>query len=163
IVRRFGITLPILRQEMDAVRGAWRAAAPKEEGRVKNEELKNKPAAPKDEFDFRESPLLKEFNFDIKFRNVEERAQFELTVGKFERVLREDLVSGLAKNALMTWLSLERLRRSLTDEDLYYGRMKERRDDETQAQRMANDYNDAIEKILNLCPWASQIAGKFAL
>ncbi len=176
IVKQMGLSLPKLNEELAALRGVWKshsAKLPKTERTF--EEVVDKPetgdrrpetgdqSSKNGEFSFRDEPLLKEFNFDIKFKSSEERSQFAAMVEGFVRVLREPLVAGVARNALMTRLQLDRMRLKINNETEYEGKTKEFREDSNMIQRLSSDYDESIKKILDLCPWASQIAGKHAL
>ena len=156
LLETYGLTRPQLRAELDAVRGAWGAVQQLEAG---PEVVR--PAVGAELLDLEEDPLLTEFNFNLRL-DSEERVWFVARVRDFEKVLREKLVGGLARNCLLTALRQRRLDTRVDRASANNVGGKEWKADLKLSQDLAQAFNLQVEKILELCPWASAIAGKQA-
>lgn len=157
-----GVTRSQLKQELDAVRGVWVAFLKTSAPAAVEPEPEKPKATPTYELNLADDPLLKEFNFRVKFADATERDWFVAKVRDFETVLREKMVSGLAHSACLTALRLHRLSYRLdTYEEKHIGG-KEWKADYELTNKITDEYNRQLKQILDLCPAASHLAGKMA-
>lgn len=153
-----GITRAQLQQEVDVARGIWQAAKPAPE--LKAVAQVEKPFFTELQLTD-DDKVVREYGFPpLQWRDTDERNWFVGTVRDFDRVLKEKMSKGLAIAALMLGLRIRRL-------DIVMEQMKGTGGKDwvtlmKTANEMAKQYNDAIEQIVKLCPWASQIAGKYS-
>lgn len=160
LCEKLGLTPKQLGAELEAARGAWLAA--RRWDRERQAEAQPKPSdavlvATTDE------DLLKKYQFDGLELNESERKWFFERVRQFQKVLDEPIVSGLGRNALVAELRSRRLDARVDSFPSEKVGSKEWRDLLATAQNTAKSYNELIEKILDLFPAASNIAGKQAL
>jgi hypothetical protein len=146
-----GLTRPQLKQELDAVRGAWQAQKPKDEsGGEPEKELR-------EEFRFEDEETLREHGLDMKFESGSERAWFARRVKDYEKILREPFAAVLGRNALMSELRMRQVDNLLNESSSrgveWKGLLKVRQD-------LDSGYQDLLKQLRELCPWAGAIAGK---
>jgi len=148
-----GLTTKQLQAELDAVRGSWRAIAPPPP-----------PSAPppppsRRDLPFATDDLLKRYDIRIKFRDQDEADVFLKRIADYEKLLNEPRVRGLARNTLMTEFQLRRLDEYIAG--MSEGTVEWRKNLEIR-KSLDQTYNDQLEQINKLAPWAGMIAGKFA-
>lgn len=170
LCEKFQLSRPQLKAELDAVRGTWdgflKASVSQESPRsnVQSPKSGQEPdAKPTFELNLADDPILKEYSFRVTFSNGEERDWFIGKVKDFEPVLREKIVSGVAHTACLTALRLHRLNYRLDTFDEKDVGSASYKAAFNFAKEVAEDYNKQVKQILDLCPSASQLAGKMAL
>lgn len=153
-----GITSKQLQGELDTARGTWRGR-----NRPSAEEIVQQTEAPAgDELPLGEADaaLLKKYRFNVRLKQ-DEMEWFIDRVKQFSKILDEDLLVGMARNALNDELQLHRIEKWLSEGTAQVGSVEWKQMINTRA-KMAEDYNKLLDKLWEKCPWAGNIAGKYA-
>jgi hypothetical protein len=165
-----GLTKDAFQQEMEVARGIWRGMAPQGEAaeaeaqaevRGQRSEGGEKPPPPTDLF--APDPVLAKFDIRVTFTEASERHWFIQRVTEFEKLLLEKMTSGLARDLLMTEFQMRRVDGLLSDPSKgregsvdWRSNMKVRKD-------LGDTYRDQLALLNKIAPWASGIAGKYAI
>lgn len=161
LMEAIGITRAQLQQELDGVRGMWAAMSPG--GKPEPEAVSVLKGTPGGEFRFADDELLREYDFRVSFpEGFEAKEWFIRRVRQFEKLLRENMTSGLARNTLMTELQLRRLDETLADPA--HGRMggADWRSGMKLRGELDKTYQDQLAALNKLAPWASELTGKYS-
>lgn len=167
LMANLGLTRAQLKAELDAVRGSWKALAARQAAETIRPE---KPAIPpaavdergQQEITFKGDDLLKFHELGHLRLESDEKQWFIGRVTDFDKMLRDPMAKGLAKLVLMTEVDMRRVEAVLHDpaqskvgQDNWSKHIKLR-------QSLSDDYHKQLGELAKLCPWATQIAGKWS-
>jgi hypothetical protein len=166
-----GISKSQLQQELDAVRGALMGAAPGLPARpAPAPPTPGSPAVPAGKgngdpqgslgFDAEEE-FLAAAGFPNLHMTVGERAWFVPRLRDFQKILDERLTAALGRNVLMQELQMRRLDEYINGPECRTG-TKDYKEMMKLRQELDTNYQRQIEQLESLCPWAGQVAGKYA-
>lgn len=162
LATELGKTVPQLRLDLEGLRGLWASV-----GRVSTEpgagskEIVIPPPKGQVELSLGDHPLLKEFNFTVAFTSPEERGFFLGRVQVADKLLRERMTAGVARNWLMTELQLKRIDEVLANPNECRPGSSEWRSNMKERGALSEMYGKQTEQLEKLAPWAKAIGGKY--
>ena len=166
-----GLTRAQLQAELDALRGHW--VGSQSPGVAVGAAAETNGSAPKTQTDaaakgelglYEDDAYLASLDYaGMPFADLEERRWFVARAREWEKLLRERMTKGVAREALFNEVLLRRVEHQINlRSGETVGQPEWTRLVKTK-QELQESYGRQIDRIQELAPWASQIAGKYAL
>lgn len=160
-----GLTKAQLVAHLDAVRGAWKQLGERQAAEaLKTAEPEPEASVVDDkgqqQLTFRDEALLGKYQLNHLSLSTDEKPWFCDRIREFEKILNEPMAKGLARSALVTELDMHRTEAALHDREICKPGEANYSKYAKIAQDFAGLYRQQINQLAEICPWASELAGK---